>query len=104
MSGSTYSTNIIVPGEGFKLISGTPKTKTVTADSGASPKNYLCGDCGTTLWRETATFGDAKVLKIGTLDDPNGLNNYKPAVELYTKHRVEWLPPIEGAEQKEGMP
>ena len=51
ITGSTYSTNLVVGGEGFTS-SGNPKTFTKTADSGQPITSFFCGNCGSTLWRE----------------------------------------------------
>ncbi|KAI1763386.1 Mss4-like protein [Hypoxylon sp. FL1150] len=83
ITGSTYSTNIIVPGAGFKVLSGTPKTLTKKADSGKDITSHFCGDCGSTLYRDGPSFGDNKVIKVGVLDDPKALDEAKPDDELY---------------------
>ena len=85
MSGSAYSTNVVAPGEGFKVTSGKPKTWTKKADSGVDVTTSFCGDCGTNMWRETPTFGD--------------LNDAKPDVELYAPQRASWSPALPGAIQ-----
>ncbi|KAH9885001.1 Mss4-like protein [Xylariomycetidae sp. FL2044] len=103
ITGSTYSTNIIVPGAHFRLLAGEPKSIAKVADTANEITSKFCGDCGSTLWRESATFGDGRVVKIGTLDDPDALDRLKPAVELYAPRRVGWVKEIEGAEQKQGM-
>ncbi|KAL8766630.1 MAG: hypothetical protein Q9209_006647 [Squamulea sp. 1 TL-2023] len=88
ITGSTYSTNVIVPGDGFSVIKGTPKTYCKRADSGKTMTSNFCGDCGSTLWREGETFGDARIIKAGVLDDAGALNDAKPAAELYAVNRV----------------
>ncbi|KAK8207935.1 hypothetical protein M8818_004188 [Zalaria obscura] len=103
ITGSTYSTNLIVPEEGFK-VTGNPKTFTKKADSGNEIHSYFCGDCGSTLYRDGASFQGAKVVKVGVMDDINALNDAKPAVELYAPERVSWVPALSGTEQLEGMP
>ncbi|KAI1406132.1 Mss4-like protein [Hypoxylon fuscum] len=103
ISGSTYSTNLIVPGAGFKLLSGTPKAISKVADSGNQITSYFCGDCGSTLWRDGASFGDNKVIKVGVMDDLNALGEAKPVVELFAEHRVSWVPEIPGTAQKATM-
>ncbi|EME46842.1 hypothetical protein DOTSEDRAFT_70715 [Dothistroma septosporum NZE10] len=104
ITGSTYSTNIIVPGDGFSLIKGKPKELTVTADSGNKITSYFCGDCGSTLWRQGATFGDARIIKVGIMDDPKALEDAAPGVELFAPDRPSWLSAVHGAAQKKAMP
>lgn len=93
-----------MPGEGFKVTSGTPKEISKTADGGNEITSKFCGDCGSTLYREGKTFGDAKVVKVGSMDDIDALDNAKPALELYVPERVNWVKGIDGANQLKGMP
>ena len=105
ITGSTYSTNIIVPGDGFEVTSGNPKTITKKGDNtGNEITSHFCGNCGSTLWRDGATFGDGKVIKVGVMDDVNALDDAKPAIELYAPERVSWVSAISGADQKKDMP
>lgn len=94
-----------MPGDGFKIVSGKPKQYASKADSGSTPTNFFCSDCGSVCWRESeGTFGNNKIIKVGTIDDPKAFEAYKPVLELYTKSRVGYLSPLGGADQKEGMP
>ncbi|KAI0184937.1 Mss4-like protein [Xylaria flabelliformis] len=103
ITGSTFSTNLLVAGPSFKLTSGTPKSIGKTADSGREIVSHFCGDCGSTLWRDGASFGDKKIIKAGTLDDVDALDKAHPGVELFSEHRVSWVSPIPNAEQKATM-
>ncbi|OTB00915.1 hypothetical protein M426DRAFT_323907 [Hypoxylon sp. CI-4A] len=93
ITGSTFSTNILVPGEGF-TVTGTPKSISKIGDSGNQITSHFCGDCGSTLWRDGPSFGTNKVVKAGVLDDYNALNEAKPLGELFGHHKVEWLADI----------
>ncbi|KAF2110697.1 Mss4-like protein [Lophiotrema nucula] len=103
ISGSTYSSNAIYPEDGFKLVKGSPKKHVKTADGGNEITSFFCGDCGSTMWRDTASFAGNKVIKVGTLDDDNALKTHEPKIELFTPTRVPWVPEIPGAEQKQTM-
>ncbi|KXT09494.1 hypothetical protein AC579_7819 [Pseudocercospora musae] len=104
ISGSTYSTNIIVPGDSLTWTKGKPKEHTVTADSGNPITSFFCGDCGSTMVRGGPSFGENKIIKVGTLDEPSAHEDAKPAVELYAKDRVSWVSSVGGAGQKVAMP
>jgi hypothetical protein len=104
ITGSTYSTNIIVPGDNFKVTAGSPKEFSKTADSGNKITSHFCGDCGSTLWRDGATFGPNKVIKVGSLDDSKALEDAKPGVELYVPERISWVHGVQEASQLKGMP
>jgi hypothetical protein len=88
----------VIPNEGFEITSGKPKSWTKKADSGESIETFFCGDCGTTMWRETPTF------KVGVLDTLDGFNDAKPDLELYVPQRAAWVQPVAGATQLKGMP
>ncbi|RYO92390.1 hypothetical protein DL766_000360 [Monosporascus sp. MC13-8B] len=98
------STNIIVPGSGFKIVSGMPKTISKTADSGKQITSHFCGDCGSTLFRDGPSFGDNKVIKAGIMDDVNALEDAKPAVELFVGRKASWVLDVPGAKKVNGMP
>jgi hypothetical protein len=66
--------------------------------------SFFCGDCGSTLWRETASMEGLKIFKAGTLDDAEGMQKAKPQIELFTPRRIDWVPEIPGAHQLPGMP
>jgi hypothetical protein len=104
ITGSTYSTNIIVPGDKFKVTSGSPKEISKKADSGKSITSHFCGDCGSTMWRDGETFGPSKVIKAGTLDDGKALEEAQPGVELYVPERISWVHGVSSASQLKGMP
>ncbi|EDU41175.1 glutathione-dependent formaldehyde-activating [Pyrenophora tritici-repentis] len=103
ISGSTYSCNGLYPGGTLKVTKGTPKEYKTKGGSGNEIVSGFCGDCGSTLFRYGTSFGDKRIIKIGTLDDPSILNNFKANAELFTKDRVEWVGACEGAAQKQGM-
>ena len=84
------------------MTKGTPKQFAKTADSGNTITSFFCGDCGCTLWRETETYGNTKIIKVGTMDSPGTLEDAKPAVELFVANRPSWLPALGGAAQNVG--
>jgi len=103
ISGSTYSNNVVVPENNFKLVSGSPKTISKVADSGKNITSHFCGDCGTTVYRTGESFPNAVIIKAGVLDDPEWASKNVPKGELFAPRRVEWVPVIEGAAQVPAM-
>ncbi|CAO2655545.1 Nn.00g043480.m01.CDS01 [Neocucurbitaria sp. VM-36] len=103
IGGSTYSSNSVFSEDGFKVTKGTPKQHKKVADGGNEIVSNFCGDCGSTMWREGATFAGKRIVKAGTLDDTSILDNFKADAELYTPHRPKWVGSQEGAAQKEAM-
>lgn len=86
------------------MTKGKPKEISVKAGSGNQITSYFCGDCGSTLWRQGATFGDSRIIKVGVMDDVDALDQAQPAVELYAPERVSWVGAVAGAGQKKAMP
>ncbi|KAF2874406.1 Mss4-like protein [Massariosphaeria phaeospora] len=103
ITGSTYSTNGIYAEDDFKVTQGTTKQHVKTADGGNKITSHFCGDCGSTMWREGPSFKGLKVVKVGTLDGGDALDQFQPNTELYSSVRVPWVPAVEGAAQKKGM-
>jgi hypothetical protein len=101
ISGSAFSVNNVVSGEGFS-VTGNPKSYTKTADSGKKITSYFCGDCGSTLFRDGENFPGMKIVKAGVLG-PKVLEASKPNVELFAPERPGWISKLEGAEQKDTM-
>lgn len=89
-SNSTYSTNIAVKEDGFKVTEGSPKSIAKTGDSGNTITSHFCGDCGSTLFRDGKSFEGLKIIKVGVMDDISAFDDAKPGVELFTEHRVSW--------------
>jgi hypothetical protein len=100
LSGSAFTTNTIVKAEDFSF-TGTPKEFQKKSDNGNRISLYFCGECGCSLWGEGG-FGDAKVVRVGILDD-DGLENAKPMLECFSERRVTWLKEVEGATSVIGM-
>jgi hypothetical protein len=85
------------------VISGSPKSISKTADGGNTITSYFCGDCGTTLYRDGASFPGLKIVKAGVMDDVNALDEAKPGAEFYSPQRVAWVDVVGGADQKKFM-
>lgn len=103
ISGSTFSTNILVPSDGFSVTKGTPKPFARTGESGKTITSFFCGDCGSTLWRQGELFGENRIIKAGTLDMGITLEDARPVAEIYVRNRPSWVAPIPGATQTEGV-
>lgn len=101
-SGSTFSTNCIVPGDDFK-VTGNPKAFAKIADSGKTITNYFCGDCGSTLYRDAENLPGMKIIRAGVLDDQDALEAAKPTTELYAPLRPSWQPGMPGVKKMNDM-
>jgi hypothetical protein len=107
-------------------VTGEPKEIAKTADSGNKVKNYFCPDCGKLRYQQctwyiplltyisgTPLYGGsvgpdgelegALVIRAGIFEDDNLLSKCKPVVEIFTSQRLEWIVPVEGCKQIDGM-
>ncbi|KAG9518499.1 hypothetical protein KCV07_g5458, partial [Aureobasidium melanogenum] len=103
ISGSAYSTNIVISSSSFSLLTGTPKSYSAKADSGRVVTTVFCGDCGSSLWRvgDMSDEQGIMVVRVGVLDGEEAVKENKPAVEVYTCGRAGWVGEVEGAQQNE---
>lgn len=114
-------------------MTGEPKEIAKTADSGNAVKNYFCPDCGKFqssfipmqanridmrpnalfLFTGTPLYGGSVgpdgelsgtlVIRAGIFEDVNLLSKCKPVVEIFTSQRLDWIVPVEGCKQIDGM-
>lgn len=93
---------MVMPEAGMEVLQGTPKKYELIAESGSQMVSHFCGDCGSTLYRKSSGLGNV-IVKVGCIDDINALEDAKPAVKLYARPRVGWLPEVQGVKQNDGM-
>lgn len=91
----------MTPEEHLHLTAGEEKTYTQSHETGMNITLHFCGHCGGTIYKtaDSENFAGMAIIQAGTLDNPNLLKVTNPAMELYTKYRASWLPPLEGAIQ-----
>ncbi|TVY84849.1 hypothetical protein LSUE1_G001125 [Lachnellula suecica] len=64
--------------------------------------NYFCSTCGSLMYRVGAAFPGMSILRLGSVDDFTLMETkLKPTMEQFTKDRVSWKKPTEGAKQYE---
>jgi hypothetical protein len=83
-------------------VSGRPKsylTKADTATVTYPVTFWFCPDCGSPSWRDGEMVLDARIIRARTLEVEKARDDAKPAVELYTVSRVDWLQGILGVTQ-----
>ncbi|KAF7716340.1 GFA domain-containing protein [Penicillium ucsense] len=100
ISGSTNTFNLLLPHDKLSITSGTPKQYTEMHESGEKLTVFFCENCGSSVYKTHGLFPEKVVLLAGTLDDADGLEQAKPQVELFVKHRPSWLHGLDWADQK----
>ncbi len=62
--------------------------------------NYFCDTCGALMYRVGAAFPGMSILRVGSVDDFSlHETRLRPTMEQFTKDRVAWKLPTEGAKQ-----
>ncbi|KIW30702.1 uncharacterized protein PV07_02410 [Cladophialophora immunda] len=101
VSGSVFTTNIVVPEGNFKITTGTPKTYATTQDSGMTLTYSFCANCGCVINKvgDAEGFRGVVLIVAGSLDDASGVETAEPGVEFYVSRRASWLPALDGKGQ-----
>jgi len=86
-TGSAFNISVGLPLTGFRIVTGTPKEFTKTADSGHELTRHFCGNCGAPLFTSSPTHPETVYVKAGALDDPAVI---KPAYQSWTRSRISW--------------
>ncbi|PMD46988.1 hypothetical protein L207DRAFT_477886 [Hyaloscypha variabilis F] len=106
VSGSTHTTNLLIPLPAFTITSGQQHLKSYSLPhpSGMTLTLHWCENCGTKIYKEgdAEAFKGIAIVQAGTLDEGEGgleIGEVKVGVELYVKDRVGWLGEREGTAQ-----
>ncbi|KAH9220788.1 Mss4-like protein [Leptodontidium sp. 2 PMI_412] len=106
VSGSAYTTNLLVPSTLFTFLSGSSKLKSFSTlhPSGMTLTIHFCEKCGTKIYKEGSAddFKGLFIVQAGTLDGGEGgmgLGDVEVGAELWVKDRVAWVPARGGPAQ-----
>ena len=102
LTGSAFRANIQSAPGTFRILRGEPKVYVKVADSGARRAHAFCPNCGTPIYATAAEDPMRYSLRIGTLAQRDALGS--PAREIWTRRRLAWVPPVEGATDIDGQP
>ncbi|KAJ5371901.1 hypothetical protein N7517_003907 [Penicillium concentricum] len=100
ISGGTHTLNLLIPEDKFRVTEGTATSYTEMHESGMKLTINFCSKCGCYIYKTHEKFPGMVVILAGTLDAPDALEQAKPEAELYSQHRVRWLPDFGWAEKK----
>jgi hypothetical protein len=100
-----FASNMLVEDQHIRHLRGekllTVFTQSKTIASGHEMSNHFCSKCGILMYRRSTRFPRQSFMRIGTVDDFNlHETNLKPQLEIFADHRVAWLEPLEGVQQK----
>jgi hypothetical protein len=106
VTGSAYTSNILVPRDSFKIVTGTPKKYTFTqSDSGIPFTISFCGECSSVVNKQSddEAFKAVTIVPAGSVDGNAGIEFGKPDAELWVTHRASWVGETAGAAQVQGF-
>ena len=74
-SGGAPAHILVVPREGLEIVAGEESLRSFTSvsDSGHEVTRRFCSVCGTPMFEVLQLEPDIRLVKVGTLDDPSGL-------------------------------
>jgi hypothetical protein len=92
LSATAFRVTVPVPENDFRLLTGTPKVYTKTAESGAKRWQVFCPECGTQIYA-TAAEGEPKVysVRVGTARQRNQLS---PKRQYWCRSALPWIKDI----------
>ncbi len=87
--GSAFHVGMVIPRQGFELVSGELQTYRAVGDSGRWLDRSFCPRCGSGILHQLEARGtDVLVIKAGSLDDPTVVS---PAVEIFVRSKLPWV-------------
>jgi hypothetical protein len=94
LSGSAFRVTAPASEADFRLLGGTPKLYTKTAESGAARLQAFCGECGSPIYA-TSVAGDSRTIgiRVGTLRQREQLT---PGRQFWSRSKLPWLPELPG--------
>lgn len=90
--GATYSVFTVVPADQFRWINKPAGNITFSQEA----NRLFCTTCGTYMKWEGLKYPEEAEFNTLTLPDPENLKIYD---EIYTRTRISWVQPIDGAKQ-----
>ena len=89
-TGGPYTVGVLSDTSKLKILSGTVKGYTATADSGRKVTREFCPECGSPLFTRAEKLPDKVFIKAGSLDEPGVVS---PSYETWTQRAVQWAYP-----------
>ncbi|PLB36886.1 GFA family protein [Aspergillus candidus] len=102
-TGSSFSSNLVLPQPSMTYTQGTPKIHLCPSDRELTVRREFCGDCGTPLTSQPGDNTSIIIVKWGTLDDEHREWCKTLGGEIYCRRRDGWLGEIGSVRGVEGM-
>jgi hypothetical protein len=101
ISGAGGTVNALLASTDFRIVKGTPKRYTRTADSGRILHRYFCADCGSGIYSQREVTPERVVVRAGSFDNPPPM---KLTAHIWTRSARCWDPIDPAATQIPGQP
>jgi len=98
--GGGYSVNVVVPSSSLE-VEGVPQTYRTLGASGSAVVRRFCGQCGSPLFTDAASFAELTFVKGASLDDPSWI---EPSLHIWCDSAQPWDKLPEGATCLPGNP
>ena len=92
-TGSAFVLNALIETARVAVLSGELAAHLMPTESGRPHTIFRCTTCGTAVWSEYGGAKPLRFVRVGTLDDPTGL---QPDVHIYTRSKLPWVVLPEG--------
>lgn len=87
LSGSAFRVVVPAKREGFKLLTGTPKTYVKTGESGRKRAQTFCENCGTPIYSAAAVDPEVFSIRLGTARQRAEL---PPRSQIWCRSALNW--------------
>ncbi|KAB8360950.1 hypothetical protein FH972_024682 [Carpinus fangiana] len=104
LTGSTYSTCLLLPETSLALNSNSPvKSFETKHENGMRIKIFFCGECGTSIYKQADAdaFRGLSIVMAGTLDGDSNIETAEPQAEFWVKYRPHWVAQASGGSVKQ---
>lgn len=92
-TGSAFVINALVESDEVETLEGAPRPISTPSESGRGQQIWRCPECETALWSNYGVADRIRFVRVGTLDEPAGL---EPDIHIYTRSKLPWVQLPEG--------
>ncbi|HEX7862666.1 MAG TPA: GFA family protein [Verrucomicrobiae bacterium] len=86
-SGGPFSSFVIVPTEGFKLLQGSPRFHASPSEQGGMTRRGFCAECGAPVVVKPDALPQLVAIRTGSVDDASW---FKPQMDVWTCDAHVW--------------
>lgn len=88
LSSSAFNTCMQVAAEKVRIVSGAPRLRERTADSGNVLATLFCADCGSALFSQNSARPAIRTIYVGTLEDARSI---EISAHIWVSRKLPWV-------------